>query len=59
MIKIAARCILLSLVALATACAQLPGETASTDATAKPQLTAQDPIAQLAAQAGPIRKSVV
>lgn len=58
MIKIAARCILLSLVALATACAQLPGETASTDATAKPQLTAQDPIAQLAAQAGPINAPV-
>lgn len=58
MIKIAARCTLLSLVALATACAQLPGEMASTDTAAKPQLSAQDPIAQLAAQAGPVNTPV-
>ncbi len=54
MIKIAARCTLLGLVALATACAQLPTETASTDPSAKPQLSAPDPIAQLAAQTSPV-----
>ena len=54
MIKIAARCALLSLLALATACAQLPGEMTTSDGTLKPQLPEQDPIAKMAAQAAPV-----
>ena len=54
MIKIAARCALLSLIALATACAQLPGEMTASDGTLKSQLPAQDPIAKMAAQAAPV-----
>ena len=54
MIKIAARCALLSLIALATACAQLPGEMTASDGTLKPQLPAQDPIAKMAVEAAPV-----
>jgi membrane-bound lytic murein transglycosylase D len=54
MIKIAARCTLISFVLLAGACAQLPGETTATEGASKPQPQTQDPIAKIAAQAGPV-----
>lgn len=54
MIKIAARCTLISFVLFAGACAQLPGETTATEGASKPQPQTQDPIAKIAAQAGPV-----
>jgi membrane-bound lytic murein transglycosylase D len=54
MIKIAARCTLISFVLLAAACAQLPGEMTANESASKPQPETQDPIARIAAQAGPV-----
>ena len=54
MIKIAARCALISFVLFAGACAQLPGETTATESASKPQPQTQDTIAKIAAQAGPV-----
>ena len=54
MIKIAARCALISFAVFAAACAQLPGENTATESASKPQPYPQDPIARIAAQAGPV-----
>lgn len=55
MIKIAARCTLLALLVLATACAQLPGGSGTADETSalQPAQQSADPIAKIAAQATP------
>ena len=60
MIKIAARCTLISFVVFAAACAQLPGEMTANEGASRPQpqTQTQDPIARIAAQAGPVTPAV-
>jgi membrane-bound lytic murein transglycosylase D len=56
--KIAARCALLSLLVLASACAQLPGEMTTSEGVTNLQSPAPDPIASIAAQPAPVSTPV-